>query len=258
MNSERHLDRQSDESASTWLRRRFAGSPRSLWFTNLTLLVAAVIWVFADPRLHQILSRGGSLASHWNEWPIAGMLVLCLLAALLLVWLLLGLWLGTSQFRQLRSLIVIISLISLWLGYAMNCQSIAWHGRRVRVSPYVATVEKLCTPLEQQWPQIDGTIQGIGPFMAYPIGRPTTLILLTPPTVTEDGPSISAIERSSDGAIRFELSDLDGRDWLEWHPQSLPSSHIGGLGEEREMTRFSSLSDNWFLVRYRDPDGGAS
>ncbi|MCA9176120.1 MAG: hypothetical protein KDB14_16655 [Planctomycetales bacterium] len=240
------------------LRRRFSGSPRWIWAGNLGLLATLALWAFCDPNLPPTLRTLGQAVSPegWSAtgWRTVGVVVVLGLATLQGGWLLSGVWLGDVEFRRLKSLAILVGLVSLWLGNVLNLDAIAWQGRRWRVLPYVAAAERIVAPLKTAWPQEDGDTAEVGPFMAYPVGRPQTLILLTPPQLA-DGPHVPAIERSSTGALRLELHDVGGHDWLEWHPQGRPVSHIGGLLEHRELTRVTALGENWFLVRYAGGEG---
>ncbi len=232
---------------------RFSGSPMLLWVSSLLLLLGACLWVFFDPAMHEVLA-GEEFQFGVRMYILFGVAAL---GAVQCVWLLVGTFTGSRQFRAIQAMAVLVVLISLWLGSALNLPGIAWQGRRFYLLPRVEAIKPIAQPLIQQWPAEDGEVETIGPFMAYPVGRPTTLILLTPPQLTQGGPSIAAVERSAAGDIRFELTDAGGNDWMEYRPHSPPDSHVGGLLEYRELVRSTPLYDNWYLVRYRDNNSPA-
>lgn len=236
--------------------RLYHVSPLVYWAANLLLLGLSIVIVFLDERIHAVLRAEPA----WTELfraPGSGPLLFgaCFLGIINLILLIAGLWIGTPTFRQLKSLAVLIALISFWLGFVLNCRNIAWQGRSWRLARYVAFFDRCAQPLETRWPARDGELPDIGPFMAYPVGRPRTLILLTPPQVFDGGPAVRAIERADSGALRFELSDREG-DWIERHVAGRPESHVGGLYEQRQLARATPLVSGWYLVRYREASHG--
>ena len=79
------------------------------------------------------------------------------------------------------------------------------------------------------------------------------LLFLTPHPLDSTDTVITAIEKSGDGTLLFELGGGDDGDWIEWHPEGKqPSSFSGGLDERYELQRVSSLNGEWYLVRYRN------
>jgi hypothetical protein len=88
--------------------------------------------------------------------------------------------------------------------------------------------------------------------MAYPIGSPTMLMMLTSPDVPDSKSTFTSVERDRKGALRFELVGDDPGTWLEWHPPgSAPSSFTGGLENSYALERNTALGKNWYLARYK-------
>jgi hypothetical protein len=133
---------------------------------------------------------------------------------------------------------------------------IYWAGQQRRMMSVLAPVEAMARSLEVNWPREDGDLPGIGPYLAYPKGGPTTILPLR--WITFPGTSLrfTAIERTNDGAIRFELAGAEAGAWLEWRPRDdSPRSFHSGLETNYYVTRGQRLSPRWYLVRYRaSPD----
>jgi hypothetical protein len=159
---------------------------------------------------------------------------------------------GPREFRTLKSWLVLVGLIGAWFGLIGSWSSICWIGKKYRMRGERDVFAAIATSLREDWPQQDGNRPEIGPFMAYPVGQPSTLILLTLPDLPDTNATISLVERSRGGGLHFELAGSERGDWLEWHPAGAkPASYIGGLMEPRDLVRFESLGDGWYLVRYR-------
>ncbi len=91
--------------------------------------------------------------------------------------------------------------------------------------------------------------------MAYPVGHPSMLMLLTTPVVSQSGIAVAAVERSPDGGFCFQLTGTESGGWLEWHPPGgRPDSFVGGLVTTYNLRRSSSLGNGWFLVQYAEPN----
>ncbi|WP_246112847.1 hypothetical protein [Allorhodopirellula solitaria] len=157
-----------------------------------------------------------------------------------------------SHSRSLRSLMAIVSVVAIWCSLSVNYSALAWQGNRIRMATQLDELEAITEPLRQDWPQRDGEVAQIGPFMAYPFGRPSVLVLLASPTLANDHLSIAAIERNHQGAIKLQLNGTDHDDWAEWHPAgSQPESFVGGLSDPHELESSARLGQGWSLVRYR-------
>jgi hypothetical protein len=86
----------------------------------------------------------------------------------------------------------------------------------------------------------------------YPSSAPTALLPLSGPVFPSTTMPFSAVERTGDDAMRFELAGSEVGAWLEWRRDSSePQAFVGGLETHYEVARFARLAPHWFLVRYR-------
>lgn len=238
-----------------------AGGLSLLWALNLVVLLGTVAWIACDPRLARHLDGArpffapdGALPVVLAEHEPSKTGALALIGAFVLASmgvLAVALVVGPRRHRQVRSWLALTALVAAWLGLWVSAPDLAWAGQRWRMGRQVAAVEPIAAALRDQWPQDDGRLPELGPFMAYPIGQPRMLMPLGSVRPAGSSNSISAIERSPAGALRFELSGSDAGAWLEWHPTGeQPASFVGGLETQYRMERASPLGDGWYLTRY--------
>lgn len=243
-----------------------------LWAANIALLLGGVAWIAIDPvvsrhiafeenrlAIAEAMGRTSAAEPISQESAHARALTIIALSALVAVAAMgLSLLLGPRQHRQLRSWLAFTALVAAWLGLAVAWRDVAWAGQRWRISQQVAGVEPLAAALRAEWPRDDGSrVPGLGPYMAYPPGNPRMLLLLHQVRPKGSSNTISAVERSDAGGLRFELADGDAGAWLEWHPAGQrPASFVGGLEGAYELVRSSELGDGWYLVRYRPTADG--
>ena len=158
---------------------------------------------------------------------------------------------GASSLKSVKAWLTLTTAAALWCGLVVNVEAIAWHGKRFRIAAQVEAFERLANQLRDSYPTADGELPYLGPFMAYPFGRPSTLILLQSPSFASHSICVSAVERTSAGAILLQLSGPDGGVWAEWHPpSSRPHSFVGGLGDRHTFSTCESIGNGWYLVRY--------
>ncbi|MCA9139705.1 MAG: hypothetical protein KDB00_23195 [Planctomycetales bacterium] len=241
-------------------------SPRIYWGVQVLLLSSIVAWAYLDPQFGLFADSLNLplkiLASQFGVSRLVAGAVVAVLAPATMLRLLVGMAGPSRTFRSLGALLVITTLVGLWCGLAVGHPTISWLGKRARMVGRVDQLESIARSLREDWPRQDGEIAELGPYMAYPFGQPSTLILLTPPQLTRDGTSVSAVERTDSGALLFQLSGIEGSDWAEWHPESsLPQSFKGGLGDLHQLSAKLPLGHGWYLVRYagqlqREPSAG--
>ncbi|MCC9656184.1 hypothetical protein [Rhodopirellula halodulae] len=228
-----------------------------LWLAQAISLLGLAIWAALDPLFSKV-----SRLSAWQTWQVGlnhwRVPLLVLIAALAIGSLLLLLvrFLARSnqrmRSRSLAQLLAITTLAAAWCGMLIHLDSIAWQGKRIRFVARVDQLEAIAAPLRTDWPQQDGEVSQVGPFMAYPFGRPKTLVLLQAPRVTERAVYVSSIERGDDGSIKLQLTGTDGGDWAEWHPEgSRPKSFVDGLFELHRLDFATPIGRGWYLVRYQ-------
>ena len=182
------------------------------------------------------------------------LIMVALLAIFSLCGIFVGLFFGASANRRIGSWLAFTVLLAAWLTLLTNWQELAWRGQIVRMKRQLAGFDKISASLRADWPAEDGERMELGPYMAYPIDRPQVLMLLTTPNVPATNAAISSVERSANGALRFQLTGSEPGVWLEWHPaESAPGTFSGGLMANHLIERFSPLDNGWYLVRYRGP-----
>ncbi|TWT49620.1 hypothetical protein Pla22_48170 [Rubripirellula amarantea] len=237
---------------------------KQIWIIHIVTLIAFPLWIAVDPSVESIMQRlDFSDAMGNTDWFRFGAFSITSVVAAVTLIALFARMLGRSKnaldssknalgSRSIRQLFVLVGVIAIWCSVGRYHQSIAWQGKRIRFASRVDQLEAIASTFRDDWPTTDGQRNAVGPFMAYPFGRPTTLVLLEAPRIESRLVYISAIERCANGAIKLQLTGTDGGDWAEWHPpNSRPSSFIGGLSDPHELETATSIGRGWFLVRYR-------
>ena len=237
---------------------------RIAFAVHSVLLVLVVGWLWGDPLAERFLGAvrdvlGNPLTKReWaklpqvgGSWRVAGMI------AFVGVW---GCAIGAECLRflrkragnvSLRRMLSFVALIGVWCAICLQAHNVMWEGKRWRAQRRLAALDKLATELTNDWPSEDGEIEGLGPFTAYPFGKPQVLLLLTPYPLAGTNTVVAAVEKGSDGQLRFQLGGADGGVWVERHrPESRPKSFVGGLADSHELSRTAELNDGWYLVRY--------
>lgn len=234
---------------------------RRLWATHLASLVAFVGWAAADPLFEPTVGcRSVQAAIEHVGWVrVLGVAAVAVLGGTSLLVMIVRLF-GSARWqrpahRSIRQFLAITAVVAIWLSLVHHHETIAWQGKRIRFAWRLDEFEAIVEPLRTGWPDRDGELSGIGPFMAYPFGEPTTLVLLQAPRVKSRSVYVSAIERGERGVIKLELTGDDGGVWAEWHPpESRPASFVGGLAEPHELRNAASLGHGWYLVRYSNAE----
>ena len=84
---------------------------------------------------------------------------------------------------------------------------------------------------------------------------PRVLLLLTPYALSRTNTVVAAIERSTDGVLRFQLGGDDGGDWIEWHRgEGLPEDFTGGLERRPQATEICTHSQRLVFGALRRTD----
>ncbi len=167
--------------------------------------------------------------------------------------------LGGSQRLLGASSIVEMALLACSDRSRMDAVQLQWDrfiewGRVHRHRLATAALIDYAREVDRNWDQIvAGNSTLVSPyFNAYPLDKPTLLLLATEQPIPQTSHRVIAIERSGDRTIRFELSRGDRGYWLEVRQASAgqPQSYVGGLEEQQNLVGWRSLGEQAFLVRY--------
>jgi hypothetical protein len=173
-------------------------------------------------------------------------------AACGLVLMLGSLFVGGARYRTTRMWLVFTAVACGWLGLVVEWQSVYWIGQQHRMKAELPAAVAMVAALKAEWPTVDSELPDSGPFLAYPMNQPTALMSLSDAKFPNTGLRFSAVERTGDDVMRFELAGAEQGAWLEWRGDgSEPRSFVGGLDSEYVVVRAARLSTEWFLVRYR-------
>lgn len=250
-------------AASYWsksLRKRFVsrGVVRACWIVNALLLAATLVWILRDGLFAQGLA---AFQTHLAASPVAivpplmwsrvaVLWAILITGSLSMTLIVAGLIAGSGIHRGTRAWLVLMLLAAGWLTLITAWPEIAWRGQVWRVRGSVPQFAKLTEKLTHAWPESDGQTPELGGFMAYPIGKPRTLMLLTTPEVPGSYLSISTIERD-DVAFHFQLAGNEEGTWVVFDKQhESPQSFFSGLEGEYLPQKFAVLAPGWFLVQY--------
>jgi hypothetical protein len=227
-------------------------------------LVVALVWIFSDGRslrnvqsLQGWLGIGNSTSSTGlfdTRIPLAvqAMALGLVLAIGTLTTMFCSLLVRASRFRTTRWWLLFTGVVCGWLGLLMTWPEIYWRGQQVRVRARLDAAADVVKTVTANWPASDGEIAGVGSFLAYPPAGPSTLLMLGEGESSHAALKYSAIERSVDGTIRFELAGSEAGAWLEWRPdETRPQSFVGGLATHYVLGQNQQLAPRWYLVRYR-------
>jgi hypothetical protein len=190
--------------------------------------------------------------SSWYQSDVAKAVTIATVVACTLFAMLCGLFIGERRYRSTRAWLAFMTLACGWLGFLVTWPDVYWLGQQRRMAAALQPVERLAQELSQNWPTEDGNLAGIGPYLAYPKGGPTTLLPLRWITFPGSALGFSAIERTADGVIRFELAGDEVGAWLEWRSDDRPPQPFkSGLEVDYNVAREARLAPRWFLVRYK-------
>jgi hypothetical protein len=218
---------------------------------NALLLAVGSVWLRSSPASYQTVERlalaspGGLRTT--TDGVVAVGLVLAAGTLLATAW---GLLKGSQRQRSITAYLVFTALVGGWLALATGWEAVYGWGQARRVLANLPAFEEVAKELDTDWPAKDGTLGDFGPFMAYPKGKPTCLLMLGQAKPPGGSLLVSAIERSG-GAVRFELSGVERPGWVVWRADDTPDEVFdGGLGFKYVPQSQNRLAPNWRLVRY--------
>jgi hypothetical protein len=235
------------------------------WAINTVLLAAAFGWIFFFGEARESIElMVRAMLPAWSTSKtvildpsrlgigvsvglVAIAFVLCTSVAMLA-----SLFLGRGRLRTTRTWLIFTAIACGWLGLMVSWPAVYWSGQQRRVAAVLPAAGALVESLHDHWPKMDSYLPELGPFLAYPISTPSALLPLRSATFPKTDISFSAVERTGDGAMRFELSGDETGAWLEWRGNGTqPQSCVGGLDTKYSLTKVARLAPEWFLVRYR-------
>jgi hypothetical protein len=235
------------------------------WAINIGLLLTAAGWIyfFGESReTIELMKR-----AVWSRYAAGGGEILdpsrlgmgvavglvCVAVALVAcVAMLASLFVGGGRLRTTRMWLAFTAVVCGWLGLAVSWPTIYWFGQQQRIKAVLPAAESLVETLRGHWPTAESYLREVGPFLAYPLSGPTALLPLSQTTFPTSDVKFSAVERTGDGVMRFELAGSEAGAWLEWRGDgSEPASFVGGLSTEYRVEQVARLGLEWFLVRYR-------
>ncbi len=226
------------------------------------MVVLLGVWIAIDPEMSGIKSDvrnslNSSIVSFCEQvGGLDGVRLYAMFGLLGFATLSAGSWfailvLGRMADRSIRSWMAMTGLIAMWLTCLGNWHEIGWLGKQRRAVRYVEIFEPVARALKLNWPSQGGVHAELGPFLAYPAGRPRSLLLMSCPTMSSGFPSFDGVELTTNDGVAFQMKGTDGGDWLEWHPsQSQPASYVTGLHQKLKLHRSVAMKDGWYLVRY--------
>lgn len=255
----------AERPAEPFGRRRVANViVGACWATNIGLLVAAFDWIYffgesreTIERLKQAVSIAWSTPNAIRgpsrlHMGVAVFLISIPVALGACIAMFGSLFVGRSRFRTTRMWLVFTTIVCGWLGLVVSWQTVYWFGQQQRLKPALPAADAMVRELRNGWPTADAALPDIGPFLAYPVKAPTALLPLSDAMFPKTGLRFSAVERTGDDVLRFELTGAELGAWLEWRGDgSEPRSFVGGLDSEYVVVQSARLSAEWFLVRYR-------
>lgn len=255
---------------------------RASWIINAIVLLGSLLWVLSDGKFaygvavfKAHISAIGSDRSPLAVvtplmWPRVDALWVILIAGTLSgIGIVAGLIAGAGQHRNVRSWLAVMLLAAGWLTLLTTWPQIAWQGQVWRVRGAIAGFEDISQALLADWPKTDGDFEGLGQFMAYPIGKPRTLMFVATPTVPNTNLSISVVERGGDDlsfemgpdgkviehqgddGLHFQLAGSEEGVWLvRQEGAGKPQSFFSGLEGEYMPIKYRLVKPRWYLVRY--------
>ncbi len=253
---------------SRWQRLRAGLLSRSAvrfyWCVNVLMLLVILVWILRDGKFSEaVVAFHRHVAALGNEqsaltvvppllWPRVDALWFVLVAGLLsTMGIFAGLVAGAGVHRGVRAWLAVTLVLAGWMTLFKTWQEITWWGQAWRLRGSITEFDKLAQKLLADWPANDGEIIGLGPFMAYPIGKPRTLMFMATPQVPGTALAVSTIERSEADDLHFKLAGNEEGVWIVRHSGvDEPHSFFSGLEGQYIPVKFRRLKPGWFLVRY--------
>lgn len=256
-----------DQADSRWKRVRGWLLSRNVirvcWVMNVAVLLGTTVWILRDGKFAEgVVAFKRHIAAYGNEesaltvvppllWPRVDALWFVFITAVISsAGIFTGLVAGAGIHRGVRAWLVVMLLLAGWLTLVTTWPQLVWQGQVWRVAGAIPEFNQLSEKLLANWPDNDGDIDPLGPFMAYPIGKPRTLMLIKNPHVPGTDLTISLIERNTEETLLYQLAGNEEGLWVVKEQADEPQAFFSGLDGEYMPVHFRRLKPGWFLVRY--------
>ena len=232
----------------------------SFWVANGAIWIGLVAWVATQPDalrdLESIqllaISMASSDVAQSTEMIKKWIGLVLIAAAITGMAMLFSVIAGTRGFRTVRVWMLLIVAACGWLTLGLGIRDLHWHGQQYRTMRHLQELNEFASSLNDQWPTQDGDLEFVGPYLAYPKSKPTTLLFVGSPAMPGTELKLTAIERTADGILRFELAGGEQPSWLVWQTSNaMPGDFTSGLATRYQVDRSAQLARNWYLVHYQ-------
>jgi hypothetical protein len=236
------------------------------WCLQLVTLVITLAWLMCDGYAHRLAAELGiasfdsfayeRLPRELAKFRLVALGVLGALTAGCSITIVVGYWMGAAAHRSIRALMAMTLLTAAWSAIAISWQHLVDFGRVERLQWNLPAVVEFADAVDRNWnhtnnDRCDEPWANLAPHNAYPIDYPAMIMFFGEQPIPGTPITLSAIERTENEAIRFELSGSNQGFWLERRfDGSAPKAFVGGLGERRTPHRVQKLDSEVFLVQY--------
>lgn len=257
-----------EQPTTNILRKVFFSRPAVIcfWLLNIVALLSTIGWILLDGEFTRV-ALWSFTGAQWWKFPVFSEKIptvyesrafwmgsLLVLSAVSFVLIALSLFVGHRGQRSLKAWLACTGLLAVWLTFYSVWPELAWRAQGWRVARAIPAAEKLVEQIQSDWPETDGSLEGAGPFMAYPIGKPRTLMFIKKPHLGNTSIQYAEIERSgnpADPAFHLQLAGNEVGAWLVRPPAGQePVLFISGLETTNYPQRFRELAGGWYLVDY--------
>ncbi|TWU07304.1 hypothetical protein CA54_57100 [Symmachiella macrocystis] len=138
-----------------------------------------------------------------------------------------------------------------WGLLGTNWDVIRLRGQSAELAQHAESVSEFAQQLNHAWPDQGGEITGFGAFLAYPYGKPRTLLMLGDAHIPNTTLRVAAVERTPGQAIRFQLTGDAPNVWFEYRTaETAPTEFRGGLQQKHTPTADLEIAAKTYIVRY--------
>lgn len=235
------------------------------WGVNLIALVTIGLWILWDGKFSEVAVGLERALTSDLQVPYSPLLAtqVHVLQGILLVGLVSGLGIvaillaGFQSHRSIRGWLAAMAVCAVWLSLIVGWPELVWQGRGWRVGRAIGTgwlrsnaaVDQFAQSLMADWPTKDGDLPVLGFFTAYPVGKPTTLMLIRAAQFPNSTLSFNSVERGRGNDLHFQLTGNEAGVWLV-RSDDAPKAFFSGLSGEYRPLRYLTVGSGWYLVEY--------